>query len=101
MGDVQRIRVLVVDDSATQRAWLVALMEHDPQLEVVGWASEGAAAVRAAARLRPDVITMDLHMPGMDGLEATRQIMQATPTPIVLVTADASSDRRLIREALN
>jgi two-component system chemotaxis response regulator CheB len=97
----ERIRVLVVDDSASQRGWLMALLENDPQLEIAGWAAEGAAAVRATARLRPDVITMDLHMPGMDGLEATRQIMHATPTPIVLVTADASRDQRLVTEALN
>jgi two-component system chemotaxis response regulator CheB len=96
-----RTRVLVVDDSSAQRGWLMALLDSDPDLEVAGWASNGAEAVRAAARLRPDVITMDLRMPVMDGLEATRQIMRETPTPIVLVTASiAGTDRGVISEAL-
>jgi len=94
VGRGRRTRVLVVDDSATQRGMLVALLAADPELEIAGWAANGTDAVRAAARLRPDVITMDLHMPGMDGLEATRRIMQETPTPIVMVTADASPENR-------
>jgi two-component system chemotaxis response regulator CheB len=95
------LRVLVVDDSATQRAALIALLDADPELEVAGWASNGVEAVTAAARLRPDVITMDLRMPLMDGLEATRRIMQQTPTPIVMVTASAArDDARLAFDAL-
>jgi two-component system, chemotaxis family, protein-glutamate methylesterase/glutaminase len=90
----RRTRVLVVDDSATQRAILVALLGGDPGLEVAGWAANGEEAVRAAARLKPDVITMDLRMPVMDGLEATRRIMHATPIPIVMVTSSASDDDR-------
>jgi two-component system chemotaxis response regulator CheB len=98
---VGRIRVLVVDDSIAQRAMLVALLDADPDLDVVGWAANGAEAVRAAATLRPDVITMDLRMPGMDGLEATRKIMEQTPTPIVLVTSSTSvSEQRTAMEAL-
>jgi len=89
-----RIRVLVVDDSATQRAALVAALEGDPALVVAGWAGNGAEAVRAAALLRPDVITMDLQMPVMDGLEATRRIMRETPTPIVMVTAHLRPDEQ-------
>lgn len=91
---LRRTRVLVVDDSATQRAILVALLGDDPDLDVAGWATNGEEAVRAAARLQPDVITMDLRMPVMDGLEATRRIMQETPTPIVMVTSSASVDDR-------
>jgi two-component system chemotaxis response regulator CheB len=97
----RRIRVLVVDDSPVQRGWLISLGGNDQSLEVVGWAADGHSAIREAARLRPDVITMDLGMPGMDGLEATRHIMHHTPTPIVLVTARATgTDRHLIAEAL-
>jgi two-component system chemotaxis response regulator CheB len=84
-----------------QRSWLISLVANDRSLEVVGWAKDGHSAIREAARLRPDVITMDLGMPGMDGLEATRHIMHQTPTPIVLVTARATgSDRHLIADAL-
>jgi two-component system chemotaxis response regulator CheB len=90
----RRLRVLVVDDSATQRAILIALLGGDPDLEVVGWAGNGEQAIREAARLKPDVITMDLQMPVMDGLEATRHIMHETPAPIVMVTSTASPDDR-------
>jgi two-component system chemotaxis response regulator CheB len=89
-SDLGPIRVLVVDDSAAQSGFLRALLDADPRLSVVEVAPNGAAAVRETGRLAPDVITMDLHMPLMDGLEATRQIMAQTPTPIVMVTASAS-----------
>jgi two-component system chemotaxis response regulator CheB len=88
------LRVLVVDDSPVHRGLLTALLESDPEMQVAGVAENGAEAVRAADRLKPDVITMDLHMPGMDGLEATRQIMHETPTPIVLVTSTARREEQ-------
>ncbi|MBX6364091.1 MAG: chemotaxis-specific protein-glutamate methyltransferase CheB [Gemmatimonadetes bacterium] len=83
------IRVLVADDSATVRELLVAALEADPDVEVVGRARDGEEAVDLAVRLRPDVITMDVHMPGMNGLEATREIMVRAPTPIVIVSSAA------------
>jgi two-component system chemotaxis response regulator CheB len=99
------VRVLVVEDSVTQRHALVALINADPELTVIGWAADGADAVRSTALLKPDVIAMDLYMPVMDGLEATRQILQETPTPIVLITADsarvAADEQRLVFEALD
>lgn len=81
------IRVLVAEDSAVTREYLVALLGQDREVEVVGAARDGLEAVEQAQRLRPDVIVMDIHMPRMDGLEATRRIMGELPTPIVLVTA--------------
>lgn len=85
-------RVLVVDDSVTQRELLVSMLASDPGLEVVGQARTGAEAIRLAAELRPDIITMDIHMPVMNGLDATKQIMSTVPTPILIVTASSSGD---------
>ena len=81
------IRVLIVDDSATIRIILKELLNNDSEIEVVGEASDGGEAVEMAAKLRPDLITMDVAMPEMDGLEATRRIMREHPTPIIIVTA--------------
>jgi two-component system, chemotaxis family, protein-glutamate methylesterase/glutaminase len=81
------LRILVVEDSPTVRALLVAILESDPDVCVVGEAGTGSEAVAQAARLDPDLITMDIHMPGLDGLEATKEIMVARPTPIVIVSS--------------
>ena len=81
------IRVLVVDDSAVVRQILVSMLETVPGFQVVGQAQDGAEAVRLTAHLRPDVITMDIRMPRLDGLGAIKQIMSSTPTPIVVVAA--------------
>lgn len=86
------VRVLVAEDSPTARALLVAILASDPGLSVVGEAKDGMHAVALAAQLQPDVITMDIEMPVMSGLEAIREIMAATPTPIVVVSSAA--DRR-------
>src|SRR2546422_11131696 len=81
------IRVLVVDDSPTARALLVHVLRSDPDIQVVGEASDGVEAVALTRRLRPDLVTMDIQMPRMDGFEATKEIMIETPTPIIVVTA--------------
>jgi two-component system chemotaxis response regulator CheB len=84
------IRVLVVDDSATTREYLAYLLSQDHAIEVVGTARDGLEAVDQAQRLKPDVIVMDVHMPRMNGYQATRQIMERVPTPIVMVSASSS-----------
>lgn len=94
------IRVVVTEDSAVIRALLTAILEEAPGFELVAAVPDGAAAVDAVARLRPAVVTMDLHVPWLDGVEATRRIMRETPTPIVVVTASSEVDGRMTYDAL-
>nr|WP_321239610.1 chemotaxis-specific protein-glutamate methyltransferase CheB [uncultured Tolumonas sp.] len=85
------IRVLIVDDSATAAHILSRLFSSDPEFSVVGIASNGTDAIQMAAKLKPDIISMDVIMPDMDGFEATRKIMSTQPTPIVIVSSDQVS----------
>ncbi len=82
------IKVLVVDDSAVAREFISQLLAADPQIEVVGAVGDGAEAIAFVNREKPDVITMDINMPVMNGLEATRRIMEMQPLPIVIVSAN-------------
>ena len=84
------ITVLVVDDSNVARMLLVHILESDPQIRVIGAVSDGQAAVDFVTQQAPDVILMDIHMPQMDGFEATRRIMETHPVPIVICTATAN-----------
>jgi two-component system chemotaxis response regulator CheB len=93
------LNALVVDDSATARALIVAILQSDPGIRVVGEGKDGAEAVELTQKLRPQVITMDLRMPRLDGFEATREIMIAAPTPIVIVTA--STERTEVEIAMH
>ncbi len=94
----QPIRVLVVDDSPAQLALLVGMLRGAGDFEVVGTASDGRAAVGAVDRLRPQVVAMDIHLPLMDGYEATRRIMERCPTPVVMVSSsDGDAGRRSVQ----
>lgn len=81
------IRVLVVDDSPLACQVLGRLLETDPTVRVIGYAADGKEAVEKTFRLQPDLITMDIRMPEMDGLKATEKIMAYRPTPILIVTS--------------
>ena len=78
------IRVLVVDDSALMRKLIPAVLARDPSIEVVGTAMDGAFALKKIEELRPDVVTLDLEMPRMDGMETLRLIMRRAPLPVIL-----------------
>lgn len=87
---MSKIRVVVTDDSLTVRKHLVEVLSADPEFLVVGEASNGQEAVELCERLHPDVITMDMAMPAMDGLAATEFIMGHCPTPILIVSASVN-----------
>lgn len=89
------IRVLLVDDHHVVRKGLCALLTTEADIEVVGEAATGAEAVHEADRLRPDVVVMDLVMPGMDGVEATTEILARHPSAKVLVLTSFGTDARL------
>ncbi|MFI5268092.1 MAG: response regulator, partial [Chloroflexota bacterium] len=94
------IRVVVVDDSAFMRTIIVRLLRDDPEFEVVGYAGDGAEAVAKVGELRPDVITMDVEMPRMNGIEAVEIIMRDTPTPVVMLSGVTLRGAAVTIEAL-
>jgi two-component system chemotaxis response regulator CheB len=81
------IKVLITEDSPVVRGYLKYILGSDPDIQVVGTAQDGEEAVRMVEIHKPDVVTMDIHMPKMDGFEATRKIMESNPVPIVIVSA--------------
>lgn len=85
----KKFRVLIVDDSAFMCRVLQEIISSDPQLQVVGQARDGSEAVTLADSLQPDVITMDINMPRVDGLQATEMIMTRHPRPIVIVSSES------------
>lgn len=86
------IRVLVADDSPLVAAGLSRILEEDPEIRVVGHARDGEEAFALVTKLRPDLVTMDIHMPILDGLDAIERIMAYAPTPILVITGDPRGD---------
>jgi two-component system chemotaxis response regulator CheB len=97
---LNKVRVLIVDDSAFMRKVLETILISDPQLQVIGHAKDGREAVALAESLKPDVMTMDINMPHMDGLQATAQIMTTNPRPIVVVSSESKDGAASTLKAL-
>src|ERR1700691_2614234 len=97
----KKLRVLVVDDSAFMCKVLQEIINSDPQLEVVGQGRDGRDGVALAESLRPDVITMDINMPHVDGLQATELIMTQHPRPIVIVSSESREGAASTLKALH
>jgi len=89
---LDKVRVLVVDDSAFNRRTIVKMLESLPNVEVVGYACDGEEGLRKVIDLRPDLITLDLEMPRMDGFTLLRIVMQKQPTPIIVVSSRADDE---------
>lgn len=85
------IKVLIVDDSPVSQEFLTYILTTDHDIQVIGTVNDGEDALEAIKEKRPDVVTMDIHMPKMDGLQATRLIMEKQPVPIVIVSASTST----------
>ena len=95
-------KVLVAEDSTTVRELLVAILKTDPDIAVVGEAKSGAEAIEMTKRLKPEVVTMDIQMPGVDGFAATKEIMIERPTPIVIVSGLVDvHETTVVMQALN
>lgn len=96
-----RIRVLIVDDSVVVRKGLRLLLQSDPQIEVIGEARNGQEAVEHVATLRPDLVTMDIEMPVMDGLAALRHIMASHPLPVIVFSTLSTEGADITLDALD
>src|SRR5262245_23645339 len=96
----ETVRVLIVDDSPFVCRLLAQYVRAAPQLSVAGTAHDGESALRLAAAVRPDVIALDLEMPGMNGLEVLRRLMSEQPTPVVVVTGANRRGAQMTQTAL-
>jgi DNA-binding NarL/FixJ family response regulator len=91
------VRTLIADDQTLFRVGLARLLEEDPRVDIVGQAGDGVEAVKLAGSLKPDVVLMDLKMPNLDGIEATRQIVAAYPAVKVLLLTTFEADNHVIQ----
>ena len=96
-----QIRVVVVDDSAFMRKAITLMLESDPSIKVIGSARDGEEGVEKVRRLKPDLVTMDIEMPRMDGLTALREIMLKNPTPVMMISSVTTEGAQATLEALD
>ncbi len=94
------LNVLIVDDSAFMRNTLSSMISSDPELKVVGTARDGIEAVEKVSSLKPDIVTMDIEMPKMDGIEALKHIMAKTPVPVIMVSSLSTESAKATLHAL-
>lgn len=95
-----QVKVLVVDDSAFMRQVIIKMLEADPTIKVVGYARDGQEALEKIQRFKPDVVTMDVEMPGLDGLETLEKIMCVQPTPVLMLSAVTTEGAKTTIRAL-
>ncbi|WP_297211668.1 MULTISPECIES: protein-glutamate methylesterase/protein-glutamine glutaminase [Thermodesulfovibrio] len=95
------IKVLIVDDSAFMRKALTSMLQEDPEIKVVGTARDGVEALQMIQDLRPDVVTMDVEMPRMDGITALKEIMSKCPVPVIMVSSLTTEGAKVTLEALD
>jgi DNA-binding NarL/FixJ family response regulator len=93
----QPVRIVVVDDQALFRTGLARLLNEDPRIQVIGQAEDGATAVDLVAKVKPDVVLMDLKMPNLDGIEATRRMLAGDPKVRVLILTSFDADTSIIQ----
>jgi two-component system chemotaxis response regulator CheB len=98
---MKAIRVLIVDDSAFVRKALSTMLQSEPDIEIVGLANNGKEAIEKTAELKPDIITLDVEMPVMSGLEALKVIMEQNPTPVLMVSSITTEGAEATIEALS
>ena len=96
-----KIRVLVVDDSSLLRTAITTALTRQPKIEVVGVARDGVEAIEQVAHLKPDVVTMDVEMPKMNGLDALQRLMSENPVPVIMVSDYAGPGADATLKALN
>ncbi|MCX7698229.1 MAG: response regulator, partial [Candidatus Goldbacteria bacterium] len=94
------IKVLVVDDSSFMRKLIPQILEEDNEIKVIGTARDGIEAIKKLEQLKPDVITLDVEMPGMDGLETLNKIMNDNPTPVIMLSAYTPKGAEITLKAL-
>src|SRR6202034_557340 len=99
-GVSKKVRVLVVDDSALMRKRIPQMLEADPAIEVVGTAMDGTFCLKKIEELKPNVVTLDLQMPGMNGIDTLKEIMRRHPLPVIVVSSHSTEGASVTLKAL-